>query len=247
MRVLTRLLQAALFAAVVAQPACAAEKKADSEALIRSALVRQFPKHKVGDIRKSPLPGIYEVTVGNEVVYSDAQAKYVFFGDLVDLTSKKSLTEARKNEMMKGAFAELPLDAAIKAVRGNGRRQVAVFTDPDCPYCRQLDNVGLKNITNVTIYYFLLPLDQLHPDARRKSANIWCAPDRARAWFDLMYEGKEAPDAKCEVPFDIVAAQAAKLGFSGTPGLLFADGTRVPGAVDAEKIEQLLDAATPKK
>lgn len=238
---------AALLSLVLSQPACAAEKKAAPEETIRAALKQQFPRHTIGEVRKSPLAGIWEVTVGSEVVYSDARGKYVFFGDLVDLPEKRSLTEERKNELMKTVFDQLPLDAAIKVVRGNGERKLAVFTDPDCPYCKQLDRVGLKDIDNVTLYYYLLPLDELHPDARRKSTNVWCAEDRAKAWYDLILNDRQAPDAKCDAPLQVAAQLAERLGFKGTPGLFFADGTRVPGAIDSKRIEQLLEATNNSK
>lgn len=229
------------------QPACAASKNTDPEKEIRAALTKQFPKHKLGEIRKSPVAGIYEVAVGKEVVYSDAQGKYVFFGDLVNLEKQESLTEERKAELMKTAFAELPLEAAIKVVRGKGERKLAIFTDPDCPYCKQLDRVSLKPLDNVTLYYFLLPLDQLHPDARRKATNVWCSADKAKAWFDLIYDEKEAAEGKCETPLDTVAALAKELGFSGTPGLLFADGTKVPGAIPTDRIEAVFSSISAKK
>lgn len=236
-----------LLAVLAFQPACAASKNADPVKDIRAALTKQFPKHKIGDIRLSPVAGIYEVVVGKEVVYSDNKGKYVFFGDLVNLEKQESLTEIRKTELMKTAFAELPFDAAIKVVRGKGERQLAVFTDPDCPYCKKLDQESLKSIDNITIYYFLMPLDQLHPDAHRKSVNVWCSADRVKAWYDLVYEGKEAAEGKCEHPLDKVAALASTLGFSGTPGLLFADGTKIPGAIPTEKIEAVLSSAHTKK
>lgn len=237
-----------LLAVLAFQPACAASKNTDPEKDIRAAMTKQFPKHKIGDIRLSPVAGIYEVVVGKEIVYSDNKGKYVFFGDLVNLEKQESLTEIRKAELMKTAFAELPFDAAIKVVRGKGVRQLAVFTDPDCPYCKKLDQESLKSIDNITIYYFLMPLDQLHPDARRKSVNVWCSADRVKAWYDLMYDGKEpAVEGKCETPLDQVAALAGTLGFSGTPGLLFADGTKIPGAIPTEKIEAVLSSAHTKK
>lgn len=238
-----RLAHIALLSLVLSQPACAADKKADPHAQLRATLSQHFPQHKVGEIRKTPVAGVWEVMVGSEVVYSDSKGQYVFFGDLVDMKQRQSLTEQRKNEGMKAVFAQLPLDAAIKVVRGKGERKLAVFTDPDCPFCRQLDRVSLKDIDNVTIYYYLLPLDQLHPDARRKSTNVWCAADRAKAWYDLILHDKEAPDAQCDAPLEVAERLAEQLGFKGTPGMFFADGTRVPGAIDGARIEKLLTAA----
>lgn len=247
MKFLSWPIRVVLLLLLAAQPACAASKNTDPEKEIRAALTKQFPKHKLGEIRKTPVAGIYEVAVGKEVVYSDSQGKYVLFGDLVNLEKQESLTEERKAELMKTAFAELPLDAAIKVVRGKGERKLAIFTDPDCPYCKQLDRVSLKPLDNVTLYYFLLPLDQLHPDARRKSINVWCSADRAKAWFDLIYEDKEAAEGKCDHPLDKVAATAKELGFGGTPGLLFADGTKVPGAIPTERIEAVFSTVSSKK
>lgn len=258
MRVMQRLIQLSVMSLVLAQPACAAKKDEPAklaapaagvaETTIRAALGKQFPRHTVGEIRKAPVAGLYEVVIGKEVIYTDAQARYVLFGDLVDIQKQQSLTEMRKSEMMKGAFGQLPLADAIKVVRGKGERQMAVFTDPDCPYCKILDQDKLRTIDNVTIYYYLLPLDALHPDARRKSQKVWCSEDRAKAWYDLIYEGKEsAAKEDCATPLDRIQKLARDLGFSGTPGLFFPDGTRVPGAVATEKIEELLNQSHGKK
>ena len=135
------------------------------------------------------------------------------------------------------AWDQLPLDLAIKKVKGTGARKLAVFSDADCPFCARLEN-DLKSIDNVTIYTFLFPIDQLHPDAARKSRQIWCAPDRQKAW-DAFFESGTLPDNKgdCKDPIQATAALGQKLRVTATPTLVFADGSVIPGALPAQQLE----------
>lgn len=209
---------------------------------IKAKLQTEFPKVKVGEVSPTPIDGLYEVVLnGRNVVYVDKNAKYLLDGEMVDLKKKLSLTQQRVQELSKVDFASLPLQDAVKVVRGNGSRKLAVFTDPDCPFCKRLEKEGLKDLTDVTIYQFLMPLAQLHPDAARKSALVWCAPDQAKAWNELMLEDKEpAGDGKCDTPLARVGELAQKLGITGTPGIVFESGKLVPGAIPREQIEKEL-------
>ena len=249
MRKLMTLVQASLFTLMVlSQPACAAKhtQKQASEDVIRAALQKQFPKHKVGAIHPAVVNGWYEVVMDNhDVIYADTSAKYIFIGNLIDLAQQKSLTEDRQKELqsvnLKPEFDKLPFDDAIKVVRGTGERKLVVFTDPDCPFCKKLDRESLRPITDVTIYYFLYPLDQLHPNSRAKAAKVWCATDRVKAWYDLIYDEKQPDnDGSCPNPMEAIAASAQNLGINGTPGLFFGSGQVVPGAISTEQIEQML-------
>lgn len=211
---------------------------------IKSKLQTEFPKANIGEVTPTPVDGLYEVVLnGRNVMYVDKNVKYLLDGEMVDLKKKVSLTQQRVQELSKVDFASLPLQDAVKVVRGNGSRKLAVFTDPDCPFCKRLEKESLQGITDVTIYQFLMPIAQLHPDAARKSALVWCAPDPAKAWNELMLDGIEpAGDGKCDTPLARVAELAQRLGISGTPGIVFESGKLVPGAIPHDQIEKELAA-----
>ncbi len=146
---------------------------------------------QIKGIAKSPIAGLYEVNLGSQIIYSDANGDYLLLGDLVDAKSRKNLTEARLADLNRIDFASLPFANAVKVVKGNGSRKIAVFSDPNCPYCRQLENT-LKSVDNVTVYTFLYPV--LSPDSTAKAKAIWCSADRAKAWEAWMLD-RRAPRA----------------------------------------------------
>jgi len=211
---------------------------------LSARLVERMPGLKISSIRKLPQLDLYEV-VGNglQIFYTDASGDLALFGNLVDLKTRTNLTEQRRTEASVVDFSQLPLDLAIVKVKGDGSRKMAVFVDPDCPYCKRLEQ-ELSGVSDVTLYIYLLPLDSIHPDAARKARAVWCAEDRVQAWDALMLQGKEppVPAAECKDPIADIAKLAGKLSIEGTPGLVFGNGTRVPGAIDARQIEQLLNA-----
>lgn len=198
---------------------------------------------KIEALTKTPYAGLFEAVSEGEIFYVGAEGDMAFFGNIIDLKTERNITAERGKEVAAAGFAKLPLDAAIKTVRGNGSRKVAVFTDPDCPYCKQLEK-ELIDVNNVTVYTYLFPLDQLHPDARNKSKAIWCSPDKSKAWLDFMLKNtalKDAP-ANCEVPFAKIEELGRKYKVRGTPLVLFASGEKVPGSVKKETIEKMLGA-----
>jgi thiol:disulfide interchange protein DsbC len=219
---------------------------AADEKEVREAVTAALQGAKIGPITKLPYGDLYEVIInGVNVLYTDSKGQVGLFGNLVELKTRKNLTELRRDELLVVDFSKLPLDKAIVKVKGNGSRKLAIFTDPDCPYCKQLEK-ELANVTDVTVYIFLLPLTQLHPDASRKATAIWCSTDRAKAWDDLMQSGKEPGEGKakeCATPIADIAKLAQQLNISGTPGIVFSNGKLVPGAVPAEQIETMLNAA----
>ena len=216
------------------------------EANVREAVTAALPGTKIGAITKLPYGDLYEVIInGVNVLYTDSKGQVGMFGNLVELKTRKNLTELRREELLVVDFTKLPLDKAIVKVKGNGSRKLAVFTDPDCPYCKQLEK-ELTNVTDVTVYIFLFPLSQLHPDAPRKAKAIWCSADRVKAWDDLMQSGKEPGDGtanECATPIADIAKVAHELNISGTPGIVFSNGKLVPGTVPAQQIETMLNAA----
>jgi thiol:disulfide interchange protein DsbC len=212
------------------------------EASLRKAIENAYPKMTVESIVKTPYSGLYEVYMNGQIVYTDEKFSFLIAeGHLVDSKTKKDVTTERLADLSKIDFDRLPFDQAIKVVKGNGSRKMAVFSDVDCPFCKRLEQNELSTITDVTIYTFLMPLDQLHPDAANKSKAIWCAADRTKAWQDWILNGQLPKKAgNCEVPLDKVAALAKKLGVSSTPTIFFADGKRMLGAYPAAEIEKAL-------
>ncbi len=213
---------------------------------IRQSIESRFPATKVSEINKSALPGIFEVVMdGNQgpmVAYTDDKGRYVMVGDLLDIKSERNLTRERMDKLTEVKFDSLPLSQAIKIVKGDGKRRLAVFSDLDCPYCKKLE-AELVKVDNVTIYTFLYPLP-MHGDAPRKSKLIWCSKDRAAAWNDYMHKGK-LPTGKgdCDNPIDENLALGAKLRIDGTPAMIFASGKRVPGYMPAARLDDMLTAA----
>jgi thiol:disulfide interchange protein DsbC len=193
-------------------------------------------------ITKSPVPGIYEVNLGTQIIYSDATGEHVFLGDLVETKTRHNLTEERLADLNRVDFASLPFENAVKVVKGNGSRKLVVFSDPNCPYCRQLEQ-ALKSVDNVTVYTFIIPI--LSPDSTTKAKQIWCATDRAKAWESWMLN-RQAPSAAgtCNTAaIDSNLALGAKINVTGTPTVILADGRRLPGAVSADRLERELDDA----
>lgn len=197
---------------------------------------------KVTSVKSTPIKGLYEVLIsGNQLVYVDAKADYMLVGDLLDVNTRKSLTQARMADLSKVDFSKLPLNEAIKDVRGNGKRVLVVFADPDCPYCKKLEQ-EFEQMTDRTIYTFLLPIPSLHPQAHEKSVQIWCQPDRTKAWTQWMRHDVVPPTVQpCDNPIEKTVALGEGFGFNGTPTLVFPNGKTVSGYMDKAGLEQAID------
>lgn len=219
------------------------------EASLRKTIESIYPKVHVQSVTKTPYGGLYEVFLDGQIIYTDEKFSFLIAeGRLIEPKSKRDITSERMEELTKVDFSSLPLEQAIKVVKGDGSRKLVVFSDPDCPYCKRLEQKELSDISNVTIYTFLYPLEQLHPDSVNKSKAIWCAPDRAKAWQNWILNGQLAQGStSCDTPIDKTAALASKLGISSTPTLIFANGKRMLGAYPAKDIEKALNAAQAKK
>lgn len=223
----------------ISQLACA------DEVTLKQKIEKAYPKFNVESVVKTPYAGLYEVFMGGQIVYTDEKLTFLIAeGQLVDPKTKENITGARLAELTKIDFNSLPLEKAIKVVKGNGSRKIAVFSDVDCPFCKRLEQNELSNITDVTIYTFLYPLEQLHPNAAEKSKLIWCAEDRVAAWNDWIFNNKLPKTAgNCEVPLEAVGDLARKVGVTSTPTLIFSDGKRMPGAQPYKAIEASMNAA----
>jgi thiol:disulfide interchange protein DsbC len=213
------------------------------EAEIRKAIEPRLGQGvKVDSVKQTPYAELYEVRVGGDILYTDKKGEYLFIGHVYNAKTSQDLTRARIDEVNKIKFSDLPLDLALKQVKGNGSRVIAVFEDPNCGYCKRLRQTTLKELDNVTVYTFMYNI--LSDDSFAKSKNIWCAPDRVKAWDDWMVNGKLPPaaPAKCDTPNDKVVALGQKLKIQGTPAIFFKDGSRIPGAVDLKALEEKLSS-----
>lgn len=195
---------------------------------------------KVEAVRKSAVPGMYEVMLeSKEFFYMDESGKYAFMGDMYDVKNKRNISEDRRNKLAQVNFSELPLNLAIKQVKGNGKRVFATFEDPNCGYCKKLAK-EIQNMNDVTVYTFMLPI--LSPDSQEKADNIMCAADPAKAWNDWMINAVTPPAAKCDSPVAKSAELGQKLNVRGTPAIVLSDGSRIPGYLPAVELEKRLAA-----
>ena len=217
------------------------------EAVIRKNLAERLPSlPKIDEISKTPIPGLYEVRLGQDIVYTDEQGNHLIQGNLIDTRTRTDLTEARINKLTAIDFDSLPLKDAIAIKQGNGTRRLAVFGDPNCGYCKRIER-DLAKLQDVTIYTFLYPI--LGPDSAAKSKDIWCAADSGKVWRAWMVDGSAPPRSmgKCDTAaLERNVALGKKHRVQGTPALVFEDGTRVPGAVSLEQLEKTLAAAAKK-
>ena len=233
----TKLLPA-LLGAMIASIAMA------DEAAVKKSFESRFER-KAESITKAGYLGLYEVYTDGQIIYSDEKGSVFIIPDrdnglaIVDSANNRNVTKERLKKLTAVKWSELPLENAFKQVRGNGKRLLATFEDPNCGYCKRLAK-DLQKLDNVTVYTFLLPI--LSQDSIDKSKAIWCASDRAKAWNDWMVEGK-APSGKTDCDTTAITRNqefGRKLNINGTPTMFFADGERIPGAVPLQKIEEKL-------
>ena len=211
------------------------------EAAIRKNLSERLPEFKkIDEVTKTDMPGIFEVRVDGSLFYTDEKGAYLLQGELMDVNQRRNITQERMDKLNAVAFDSLPLKDAFTIVRGNGKRKIAVFEDPNCGYCKRFEK-DLQNVDNVTIHMFLYPI--LGGDSPDKSRAIWCAKDRAGAWQDWMVRDKPTAKAAAKCDVDAIVRNVEfgkKYRITGTPTLIFADGSRVPGAINAQQVEQRL-------
>jgi thiol:disulfide interchange protein DsbC len=225
-------------AAVLAWPAAA------QEAAIRKNLAERLPDMpKIDEVSKTPIPGLWEVRIGNEVIYTDEQGNHVIQGTVFDTKAKVNLTEQRIAKLTAIDFDKLPLKDAMVVKQGTGARRLAVFADPNCGYCKRFER-DLLTVKDVTIYTFLYPV--LGPDSNDKSRSIWCSKDAMKTWRAWMIDGTTIPKVMgaCDTAaIERNSAFGRKHRVNGTPAILFEDGQRVPGAMPAAEVEKRLAEA----
>lgn len=215
-----------------------------NEAVIRKNLAERMPRlPKIDEVQRAPINGLWEIRIGNDILYTDAEGNYLMQGDIFDTRDKKNVTQARVDKLSAFDFPALPVRDAITIRQGTGARKVAVFVDPNCGFCKRFER-DLAAMKDVTIYNFVYPI--LGPDSETKSRDIWCAKDRAKAWRDWMIDGKLPPkaDASCDVgAITRNVALGKKHRVNGTPATVLEDGNRLTGAVPLDTLEKRVAAA----
>lgn len=211
------------------------------EASVKKAMEAWLGGGKVDGVTKTAYLGLYEVRVGGEIIYTDEKLSYVFVGNVIDGKSRANLTQERLNKLSAIKFSDLPFDLAIKTVRGDGKRVIATFEDPNCTYCKKFAR-ELQGMNNITVYTFMLPI--LSRDSADKAKAVWCSPDRSKAWNDLMISGTAPAEGNCDAPIEKVMALGQKYNVRGTPTIFLPNGERIPGAVPAAKLEEALKKIT---
>ncbi|MCG7657672.1 DsbC family protein [Wielerella bovis] len=221
------------------------EVPADVAKTIISTLERNYADQglKIESVNGTPITGLYEIVAnGKQIAYTDAKGAYMLVGDLIETSEGRSLTEERKAILNAVDYSKLPFQYATKEVRGNGKLQVAVFSDPDCPYCKRLEHEFAK-MTDITIYNFMMPIPSLHPDATRKSIQIMCQPNPTQAWTQWMRENKMPPKvAECKHHVAETTALGESLGFNGTPTIVFPNGQVQSGYAPMPQLQQVIEA-----
>ena len=210
------------------------------DAALRKNLGERIPQmQKIEEVSKTPIPGLFEIRVnGTEIYYTDAEGNYLLQGSLIDTKQRRNLTEERVEKLTAISFDSLPFKDAFTIVRGNGKRRLAIFADPNCGYCKRFER-DLQKVDNVTVYMFLYPI--LSADSSEKSHHIWCAKDKGKAWQDWMVRDKPASVATCDTTaIERNVEVGHKYRITGTPTLIFGDGTRVPGAIASAQVEKYL-------
>jgi len=227
--------------AVWAQSASVSSTDVDAKTQeVKKLFAERFGNPPISGVRQTPY-GLYEVQLGMDLVYTDEKVTFVLDGTLIDAKTRRDITRERQDSLAQMPFDQLPFELSFKQVRGDGSRKMAIFEDPNCGYCKQLRK-SIEGMNNVTIYTFPYPI--LSPDSTQKVRNTWCATDRAAVWDAWMLQNKVPASADCEVPIDQMIALGQKLMVRGTPGLFFADGSRVGGAIPREEIEKRLRQAS---
>jgi thiol:disulfide interchange protein DsbC len=215
------------------------------EADIRKTLTERYTNlPKIDEIRPTPIPGVFEVRIGNDLMYSDAKGTYLLQGAIIETATRRNLTEERIEKLTAIDFSSLPLKDAIVWKNGKGTRKLVVFADPNCGYCKKLER-DLVNVKDVTVYTFVIPI--LGGDSPDKSRDIWCAKDNTTAWRNWMIDGTRPAKSlgQCDTAaIERNSALARKHKVNGTPAIVFEDGSRAPGAIPAVEIERRLAGPT---
>lgn len=222
---------------------------AADEAAVRRMLQGNVGRAAIESVQKAPFGELYEVVLrdseGAHIVYVDSAASVILTGQAIDAKSGRNLTDERQRKLGAIKWASLPFDDAITIVHGDGRRKIAVFSDPNCPFCKRFEK-DLARLDDSTVHVFLYPV--IKPESVVQTKAVWCSPDRAKAWRDLMLrqiQPTAAPD--CKTPVEKLVALGHRLGASSTPTWFVETGERYSGALALDDIRKILDEASPKR
>jgi thiol:disulfide interchange protein DsbC len=205
---------------------------------IRQSLQSKFPDiGKIEHIVMTPYAGLYEIVIDGQLLYTDAKGLYIFDGNVIEAKTRRNMSEERRQVLFAVDFDNLPLELAVKKVKGNGKRRMAYFTDPNCSYCKRLEK-ELSKVSDITLYLFMFPI---FPNSDEIVRNVRCASDPVRAWDDLMLNEIVPAEATCTTTTDQVKALGQKLRVNGTPNLIFGNGMQIPGFMPAEELEKILN------
>ncbi|OTG89511.1 DsbC family protein [Acinetobacter sp. ANC 3832] len=203
---------------------------------VKAKLAQQYPNVKINDLKTTEMSGLYNGTLDNQIVYVNEDAQHIFVGSMIRLKDQHNLTKDLTLQQNMVDFKKLPLNDAVKTVRGNGKRQLAIFSDPNCPYCKTLEG-NLAQLKDVTIYTFIYPIKT---QSIIPSKQIWCSANKEFAWKNLLQKGiKPTAAADCATPIERNLELGKRLGLNGTPAIIFSNGYKVMGAYPAEKIKQI--------
>lgn len=214
--------------------------QADASREVEQRFTQQFSNVPVTAVRPTPYDGLYEIQVGNTLLYADEAVSFVLEGNLIDASTRSNVTAQRQEQINTIDFAELPMELAFEQRRGDGSRVIALFEDPNCGYCKQLRQT-LQQVDDITIYTFMYPI--LSADSHTKVESVWCADERGTVWDDWMLNGITPPTLQCDAPLDDLVALGRQYNVRGTPTMFFADGTRATGALPGPMLEQRLNRA----
>ena len=203
---------------------------------VKAKLSQQYPNLKISNIQSTEMQGLYSATLDNQIVYVNEDVQHLFAGSMIRLKDQKNLTKDLAQQQNTVDFKALPLNDAVKTVRGNGKRQLAIFSDPNCPYCKVLEG-NLAQLNDVTIYTFIYPIKT---QSIIPSKQVWCSSNKEFAWKNLIQKGvKPTAPANCETPIERNLELGQKLGLHGTPAIIFSNGYKVMGAYPATEIEKI--------
>ena len=236
----------AFLAALAVGLLLAASASAQDAEKIKAELKKKFPDAAIENVRKIPYGNLFEVSGAGEVFYTDEKVSFLILGSIIDTKTRENVTEARARKLSAVKFDSLPLESAVKIVRGNGSRKVAMFADPNCGYCKRFER-DLIGVNDITVYVFLYPI--LSPDSVNKSKAVWCSADKGKAWLDIMLKDvTPTNEITCENPIDKLLAYGKDKRIQGTPTLFFEDGERIPGAMPLAAFEKrIADARIAQK
>ena len=210
-----------------------------TEKELQEKINQSYPDLVIKSIQKTDFNDLYEVLISGQIIYTNKNFSFLIVeGRVVDPETKIDITGDRLEELTRVNFSKLPFDKAIKVVKGNGERKIAIFSDVDCPFCKKLEKEALSELDNITIYTFLFPL-AIHPKAEIRSSKIWCADDKEKAWNDYMIKNKIANNkGDCKTPISDILILGRDLGISSTPTIIFSSGKKIPGAIPLKEIEK---------